>query len=59
MAAASAVQRHGDEEWYEAAGHMVAAVWHGCAAAGLPPLHERRGHQTLFDSDMDATLPTE
>ena len=59
IAAASAVQRHGDEEWHEAAGHMVEAVWHGCAAADLPPLHERRGHQDFFDSGMDAALPTE
>ncbi|MFC9506198.1 hypothetical protein [Streptomyces sp. NPDC057002] len=35
---------------------MVEAVWYGCTAAGLPPLHERREHQNFFASQMGRAL---
>ncbi|MEE1838101.1 hypothetical protein [Streptomyces sp. SP17KL33] len=59
VAAASAVRTGGDEGWYEAAGHMVEAVWYGCAAAGLPPLHERKEYRLFYQFEMDRTIPEE
>ncbi|MFC5218846.1 hypothetical protein [Streptomyces coerulescens] len=58
VAAASAVRTGGDEGWYEAAEHMVEAVWHGSAATGLPPLHESREHRDFFEGEMGGILPT-
>ncbi|MFC9635341.1 hypothetical protein ACFTY8_40375 [Streptomyces mirabilis] len=58
MATASAVGFSGDEEWHEAAALMVEAVWYMSVAAGLPPLHNRRGYQEFYSFYMDGSLPT-
>lgn len=56
MAAASRVQEHGDEEWYEAAELMVGAAWHGSVAAELPPLHGLTEFQDFFETVMERVL---
>ncbi|MGV9248077.1 hypothetical protein [Streptomyces sp. NPDC003710] len=56
MADASAVGHDGDTDWTEAAELMVKAAWHGCLAAGLPPLHERPAHQEFHADYMDGVL---
>ncbi|MEU0110676.1 hypothetical protein ABZ313_35670 [Streptomyces sp. NPDC006251] len=56
MAAASRVPQSGDEQWYEAAELMVGAVWHGCVAAGRPPLHNRTAFQDFYRMEMDGPV---
>ncbi|WP_338686536.1 hypothetical protein QD712_37605 [Streptomyces acidiscabies] len=59
MAAASAVKFSRDEDWYEAAGHMVEAVWYMSLAADFPPLHNRPEYQDFYSFQLDGTLPSE
>lgn len=57
MARAASVPRSGDEEWYEAAGIMVKAIWHAGEAAGVPPLEGRRNCQDHLRHFMDGEIP--
>ncbi|MFE2728049.1 hypothetical protein [Kitasatospora sp. NPDC059327] len=52
MAAASRIRFRGDEQWYEAAGLMAEAVWHGSVAAGLAPLHGRARFREFLGDDF-------
>ena len=56
MADASTVGHRGDEEWAEAARLMVKAIWHGCVAAGLPPLHNRPAHRQVHSDYVKGLL---
>ncbi|WP_331726574.1 hypothetical protein [Streptomyces sp. NBC_00280] len=56
MAAASRVQKSGDEEWYEAAQLMVAAAWFGSVAAGRTPLHNLPAFQDFYRMEMDGPV---
>ncbi|MGW0703839.1 hypothetical protein ACWD0A_31950 [Streptomyces sp. NPDC002867] len=57
MARAAAIPFRGDEEWYEAAGIMVEAIWHAGEAAGLPPLEGRKNCQDHLREFMDGEIP--
>ncbi|MFE7650779.1 hypothetical protein [Streptomyces phaeoluteigriseus] len=56
MARAAAVPVSGDEEWYEAAGLMVEAMWHAGEAAGLPPLEGRPNCQAHLRDFMGGEI---
>ncbi|AJF70299.1 hypothetical protein [Streptomyces vietnamensis] len=57
MARAAAVRFSGDEEWYEAAGIMVEAIWHASEAAGLPPLEGYPNCRDHLEHFMDGVIP--
>ncbi|MFD3729492.1 hypothetical protein [Streptomyces sp. NPDC058671] len=56
MARAAAVRFSGDEEWMEAAGIMVEAIWHAGVAAGLPPLQGRPNCRDHLRYNMEGEI---